>query len=125
METQKISTNQYQLTTPEKIAKIEYQVAETWDTPVTENKIYLMCGSSIEDTNSLINGQAVFGYFKGMQSNPIKIKIDRPKDWRIGTALKKSEDGYYLAKDYDQVVDSPILLGNLTKSSMDVQGTRD
>lgn len=124
LETQKISTNQYQLTTPEKIAKIEYQIAETWDTPVTENKIYLMCGSSIEDTNSLINGQAVFGYFKGMQSNPIKIKIDRPKDWRIGTALKKSEDGYYLAKDYDQVVDSPILLGNLTKSSMDVQGTQ-
>ena len=124
LETKKISINQYQLAAPEKIAKIEYQVAETWDTPVKENKIYLMCGTSIEDSNSLINGQAVFGYFKGMQSNPVKIKIAYPKDWRVGTALKKSEDGYYLAKDYDQVVDSPFLLGNLTKASMDVEGTK-
>ncbi len=123
LETNKISTNQYALTTPEKIAKIEYQIADTWDTPIKENKIYLMCGTSIENDHALINGQAVFGYFKGKQTSPIKIKIEAPEDWQIATALSKTENGYYVAKDYDQVVDSPILLGKLTKASMTVQGT--
>ena len=121
--TNKISTNQYELSSPEKIAKITYQIAETWDTPVAENDIYLMCGTSIENDHTVINGQAVFGYFKGLQSNSIKIKIDHPKEWLVGTALKKSENGYYLADDYDHVVDSPFLIGKLTKSSIDIQGT--
>ena len=123
LETKQISVNQYELTYPEKVAKIEYQIAETWDTPVNQNKIYLMCGTSIENDHSLINGQAVFGYFKGKQASPIKIKIDAPEQWIVGTALSKTNDGYYIAKNYDHVVDSPILIGNLTKSSMDVQGT--
>lgn len=123
LETKKISVNQYELTSPESISKIEYHIAETWDTPVTENKIYLMSGTSIEDNHSLINGQAVFGYFIGMQANPIKVKIDYPEQWIVGTALNKSNDGFYLAEDYDHIVDSPILLGDLTKASMDVEGT--
>ena len=121
--TTKISTNQYQLTSPQKITKIEYEIAETWDTPVDENKIYLMCGTSIENDHTLINGQAVFGYFKGMQANPIKIKLDYDKAFSIGTALDKSEDGFYMANSYDHVVDSPFLIGNLTKATMDIEGT--
>ena len=121
--TTQVSTNQYELTTPEKIAKIEYAISETWDTPVTENNIYLMCGTSIEDDHTLINGQAVFGYFKGKQANPLKIKLEYPDNWNIGTALSQDKEGYYVAKNYDHVVDSPFLIGNLTKASMNVQGT--
>jgi len=123
LATTKISTNQYQLTNPDEISKIEYEIAETWDTPVNENKIYLMCGTSIENDHTLINGQAVFGYFKGKQTNPIKIKLDYDNAFSIGTALDKSEDGFYKANSFDHVVDSPILIGNLTKASMDVEGT--
>ncbi|MCG2459894.1 hypothetical protein K8352_03980 [Flavobacteriaceae bacterium F89] len=121
--TKHLSTNQFELSTPEKIAKIEYQISETWDTPVEVNPIYLMCGTSIENDHTLINGQAVFGYFKGMQGSPLKIRLDYPEKWHIGTALTLSSDGTYWASDYDKAVDSPILLGNLTKASLDVQGT--
>jgi len=123
VETKQISVNQYELSAPTTIAKIEYQISETWDTPVDENKIYLMCGTSIENDHTLINGQAVFGYFKGKQANSIKIKIDAPEQWMVGTALDKTNDGYFIAEDYDHVVDSPILIGDLTKSSMNVEGT--
>ncbi|MBP1840197.1 M61 family metallopeptidase [Formosa algae] len=123
LETTPISTNQFQLTHPSKIAKIEYEISETWDTPVSENNIYLMCGTSIEDDHTLINGQAVFGYFKNKQSSPITIKLDYPESWTVGTPLTKNSDSLYFAEDYDKVVDSPILLGNLTKASMNVQGT--
>ncbi|QDO95582.1 peptidase [Formosa sediminum] len=124
LDTQQISTNQFQLTSPEKITKIEYQISETWDTPVSENQIYLMCGTSLENDHTLINGQAVFGYFKDKQNTPITIKLNYPDTWSVGTPLSQNSKGLYVAEDYDKVVDSPILLGNLTKASMDVQGTK-
>ncbi|WP_434036545.1 hypothetical protein [Formosa sp. 4Alg 33] len=123
LTTHQISINQFELTSPEKISKIEYEISETWDTPVSENKIYLMCGTSIENDHTLINGQAVFGYFKDKQNSPITIKLDYPKTWTVGTALSKNSDSLYVAENYDKVVDSPILLGNLTKASMNVEGT--
>jgi len=123
LKTVHISTNQYELLQPEKVKTIIYEIAETFDTPVDKHPIYSMAGTSIEDNHTLINGQAVFGYFKGMQSNPINIKIDYPTDWIAGTALKLNNDGTYTANSFDHAVDSPILLGELTKASTNVEGT--
>jgi len=123
LKTVNISTNQFKLLQPEKVHTIIYEIAETYDNFVDEHPIYPMAGTSIEDNHALINGQAVFGYFKGMQSRPVNIKIDYPSDWIVGTALKLNEDGTYSANNYDQVVDSPILLGNITKASTNVEGT--
>ncbi|MEM9981460.1 MAG: peptidase [Bacteroidota bacterium] len=122
IKTEQITKNQWQLTTPEKIKKISYEIAETWDTPVEENDIYMMCGSSLEDDHVLINGQTVFGYPQGMQDAPLKITLSYPKRWQVGTALNKDPQGYYVAKDYDFVVDSPILLGRLSKATTEIKG---
>lgn len=121
--TQQISTNQWEIEEPTKTAKLVYTIAETWDTPVKENFIYQMCGTSIENDHVLINGQCVFGYFHGMQKTQIKIKLDYPKEWIVGTALNLDKDGFYDAPDYDYVVDSPILLGNLTKATTKIENT--
>jgi predicted metalloprotease with PDZ domain len=118
-----ISLNQWELSAPEKIKKIEYTIAETWDTPVNENHIWLMAGTSIEDDHILINGQAVFGYFKGMQKFPLAIKLDHPDEWMVGTALRKNKDGFYEARDYNHVVDSPFLAGELSHASTKVDKT--
>jgi predicted metalloprotease with PDZ domain len=123
IKTTQISTNQYQISAPEKLEKITYSISETWDTSVDSNQIYRMCGTSIEDDHVLINGQGVFGYFTGKQSIPLKIKLTYPEKWLYGTALSLSNDGYFLAKNYDHIVDSPILLGRLTKSSVKVENT--
>lgn len=120
--TKQISTNQWQLSAPEKVATIRYHIAETFDTPVKENKIYEMCGSSIEEDHVLINGQAVFGYPTGMQDAPLKIKIDYPQEWIYGTALEVKE-GFFLANNYDHIVDSPILFGKLSKASTKIRNT--
>jgi len=119
----KVSVNQYELSNPEKIRKITYEIAETFDTPVKENSIYLMCGTSIEDDHVLINGQAVFGYFSGKQAEPIRVELNYPDHWKSGTALKKDTEGRYLANSYDHIVDSPILLGELTEASSKVGDT--
>lgn len=123
IETRHISVNQWSLSSPVKIKKIVYQVADTWNTKVDSNFIYQMSGSTIEKNDVLINGQCVFGYFEGLQSYPIKVKIDYPKDWLLGTALTLDNDGYYEADTYDKIVDSPILLGTLSKASTDIGKT--
>ncbi len=117
LTTKKLNPNQWEIRKIEKVRKIEYSIAETWDTQVDEYPIYLMCGSSLEKDHALINGQTVFGFFKGMQRSPLKIKLDYPKQWQVGTALNKDNKGYFKADNYDHVVDSPILLGRLTKAS--------
>lgn len=119
----KISVNQYELSNLEKIRRITYEIAETFDTPVKENSIYLMCGTSIEDDHVLINGQAVFGYFSGKQGESIRIQLNYPDHWKIGTALKKDEEGRYLANSYDHIVDSPFLLGELSEASSTIGDT--
>ena len=118
-----ISTNQWEISDPKSAAKIEYTIAETFDTPMDKDPVYPMCGSSLEEDHALINGQTVFGYFHGMQKYPIEIKLEYPEDWMIGTALEKNNHGYYYAPTYDYVVDSPILLGNLSKASTKIEKT--
>lgn len=124
LKTKQISTNQWQLDQPQKVRTVQYSILETWDTPINEHKPYNMCGTSIEKDHVLINGQGVFGFPSGLQSSPIDLKLDYPAEWSVGTALEKNERGYFTAGSYDRIVDSPILLGRLTKATTTVAGAQ-
>ncbi|AWV97580.1 M61 family metallopeptidase [Arcticibacterium luteifluviistationis] len=114
--------NQYIISKPHKVKSINYKVAETFDTEVESYPVYMMCGSSIENDHALINTHTMLGYFEGLQSNPLKIKVTGQEGWKTGTALE-SKDGYYLANSFDHAVDSPILTGNLTYAETQVADT--
>ncbi|PJJ48555.1 M61 family metallopeptidase [Hymenobacter chitinivorans] len=116
LEVKQASVNQWQLLQPEKTRFIRYTIAETWDTPVTEHRVYRMCGTSLEADHALLNGQGIFGYLQGWQGKPLRIKLNYPADWKIGTPLTTDKQGYYTAATYDQAVDSPFLLGRLTEA---------
>jgi predicted metalloprotease with PDZ domain len=75
-----------------------------------------MSGSNNEKDNALINGHCLFGYFEGMQSEPLLIKINHPSGWATGTALSENKDGFYTADNFDRMVDSPILTGRLSEA---------
>ncbi len=124
IETEQISLNRWKITEPEKVERVFYLISETWDPPVDKDPIYRMAGSSIEANNVLINGNCVFGYFEGMQKHPINLKLSCPSEWIVGTALEKNGDDYYVVDDFDHIVDSPILAGELTEASLDISGTK-
>ncbi len=90
---ERLSMNQWRISRPEDVAEIRYEIAETWDTPVEENPIYMMAGTSIENDHVQINGQAVFGYPTGMQSRPLRIDLLRPEGWIVGTTLEADAPG--------------------------------
>lgn len=124
LKVKQLNTNQWQLLQPENTRQITYTIAETWDTPVTEHEVYRMCGTSLEKDHALLNGQAIFGFPEGMQNRALSIKLNYPKEWQAGTALEKDANGNYLATSYDHAVDSPILLGRLTKASTQLGNTQ-
>jgi predicted metalloprotease with PDZ domain len=122
LPTEQISTNQWRLVQPERVREIRYSIAETWDTPVPENRVYPMAGTSIEADHVLINAHAIFPFPSGMQDAPIRLFLEYPQEWMLGTALDTDPDGAYLADGYDHFVDSPILLGRLSHASTEVTG---
>jgi predicted metalloprotease with PDZ domain len=119
---ERVSVNQWKLSDPARVRTLRYAVAETWDTPVEQHPIYLMCGTSIERDHALINPHAVIGYPTGMQARPIRLRLRYPGSWKLGTALERDRSGAYVAEDFDQLVDSPILLGRLTEARTRVTG---
>ncbi|MEP0368083.1 MAG: peptidase [Cyclobacteriaceae bacterium] len=122
IDVERVSVNQFKIDKPHKVKKITYKVAETFDTEVEEYPIYLMAGSSIEDDHTLINTHTMIGYFEGYQKSPLQVKVVGKDSWTIGTALSKSGD-YFVADDFDHVVDSPILAGDLTFAATKVADT--
>jgi predicted metalloprotease with PDZ domain len=123
IQVNRISINQFEFTQPSQVRRVTYEISETFDTAVEKNPIYPMCGTSIEADHALINAHAVLGYFNGKQSLPVNLEIEHPENWISGTALEL-KNGKYIANNYDHIVDSPILLGKLTKASLDVSGTK-
>ena len=114
--TKQVSTNQWEISTPTQTKKIEYSVSDTWHSNIKTHAIYLMSGTNLEKDNALINPHCLLGYFEGMQSEPVYIKINQPYGWETATALAQNNEGFYTADNYDRVVDSPILLGKLSEA---------
>jgi predicted metalloprotease with PDZ domain len=120
--TERVSVNQWRLSDPARVRTIRYRIAETWDTPVQEHPVYLMCGTSLEADHALINPHAVIGYPTGLQATAVHLRLAYPHDWLVGTSLTRDKAGEYVAGSYDELVDSPILLGRLTEAHTRVTG---
>ena len=117
------NVNQYVIYNAKSLSKIQYRVEDSYDTNIKEFPIYSGAGSNLENDNAVINGQMVFGYFQGYQENPVTVNFNYPKDWLVGTALP-TEAGNYFAEDYDRLVDSPIIFGDLTKFTLEISDTK-
>ncbi len=110
---EKISTNQWIISDPENLARLDYDIEDTFDSEIESDHVIPMAGSGINGDFILLNTFAVLGYFKGLQSTPVKLKLFYPAEWTVGTSLPL-ENGYYTAENYDYLADSPFLLGQLT-----------
>lgn len=115
-----VSTNKWKISDPIEVYKIKYDIEDTFDADVEKDLIYPMSGTGIQDEYIIINTHGVIGYFDKHKSDPVTLDIIYNTEWEIGTALEKNEKGIYEAGSYYQLADSPILLGNLTVSSIKI-----
>jgi len=111
---ERVSTNQWKISRPGELATITYDVEDSFDAKVTENAVAPMCGSGIDTNYATFNTFAVLGYFEGLQSTPVKMKVEYKPGWIIATALDADAGGYYVAETFDRLADSPVLAGKLS-----------
>ena len=119
---ERLATNQWRISEPGRVRQVTWTVADTWDAVVQEHPIYPMAGTSIEDDHVLFNAHAVLPFPTGLQDAPVQLALVVPDGWTVGTALQKGPEGDYVAEDYDFLVDSPILAGDLTVATTEVTG---
>ncbi|MEX2189586.1 MAG: peptidase [Bacteroidota bacterium] len=114
IQTEKVSLNQWKISRPGDLATITYDVEDSFDAKVAENPVAPMCGSGIDTNYATFNTFAVLGYFEGLQSIPVKMKVEYKPGWIIATALDADPEGYYVADTFDRLADSPVLAGKLS-----------
>jgi len=112
--TEKISTNKWKIADPERLAVLRYDIEDSFDAEETDNPVMPMGGSGIDTNYAVFNTFAVVGYFEGLQSHPVRMKLQSKKGWMIGTALDVDSEGHFVAETFDRLADSPVLMGDLT-----------
>jgi predicted metalloprotease with PDZ domain len=77
---------------------------------------------------AVLNGAATFLTLAERAPRPHVVRLELPAAWkRSMTALDPAGDGlpdHYRAADFDTLVDSPIVAGNLTVSEFEVEGSK-
>ena len=117
--TDKISTNEFRILEPEKVAEIRYEIDDSFDMSAAYHPIYPMSGTGITDHYTIVNTHGVFGYFNNLKDKPIELELVLEGNPKIGTALNKNTQGAYEIDSYYHFTDSPLLIGDsLTYASV-------
>ena len=85
----------------------------------------LDAGSSfLDEEEAYFNGSNLFMLVDGLRSDEHRLTIAAPAEWPIETQLP-FDDGTYVARDYDHLIDSPaIAAAQVTRHSFVEQGAR-
>jgi predicted metalloprotease with PDZ domain len=84
-------------------------------------------GAYLDTRHAFFNGACVFLRPRGQESAPCEVEIVRPggaryRNWTAATAMTRSGAklhgfGTYAAADYDELIDHPVAMGELTLAS--------
>ena len=113
---QKVTKNRWQLQVQgESSVTIEYSV---WAGRLGVNS------SWVENEFGLLNGASIFMYTESTRNWPQRVVVDLPGEWRkVYTALPRTgPESSFVARDYDELIDSPMLVGNPVDYRFEVAG---
>jgi len=112
----KTDENCWEISNAKQIYSIEYEVDDTWeefDFGILKRGFYGSAASTFKEDVFVINPNCIFGYFRGYDSVPIEIVVNKPKDFYGATSLRKTasepNQDKFKADSYHQLVDNPIL----------------
>ncbi len=66
--------------------------------------------SHVDVSHAFLNPSNLLPYVDRQLQRPVELRVAAPADWRVFTALNTTDDTYR-ARDYDELVDSPIHAG--------------
>ena len=107
----KVGNNLFQIMGKPK--EINYTVKDTYHTKTKKNKIFEPAGTNIQkDKNVIINNSGFFGYFRGQESKPLSIQVEKPNNMLAITSLNNvstATKATFTARSYQELVDNPIM----------------
>lgn len=77
--------------------------------------------SHLDGTHAYFNGATVFFYAEALRRMEHHVTVEAPAGWRVTTALPMA-DGAHVARDYDELVDSPFEVGPHAPIAFEVNG---
>ncbi|WP_395405425.1 M61 family metallopeptidase [Pseudoduganella sp. UC29_106] len=102
---------------------VEYEVY-AWDLSVR--------AAHLDQSHGFFNGTSVFLRVPGQEDSPHVVDIQKPDDeaarnWRVATALPELKArrygfGTYIAKNYDELIDSPVEMGDFALATFKAHG---
>lgn len=78
----------------------------------------------VNEDLALLNGTATFIYPEGKINTKSSIEFKLPDLWSISTSLGKFGNTSFEASNYDELFDSPFLMGNQTEMSFEEAGVK-
>jgi predicted metalloprotease with PDZ domain len=77
----------------------------------------------VEDSFALLNGAPTFVTVAGCLDRPHEVRLELPFHWKISlSGLAEESPHCYSSKDYDELIDSPVLCGNPAVYRFEVDG---
>lgn len=84
----------------------------------------LNAGSSfLDEDEAYFNGSNLFMLVDGLRQEEHRLTIAAPAEWRIETQLPRDDQGTFHARDYDHLIDSPVIAAEaMTRYSFSESG---
>jgi predicted metalloprotease with PDZ domain len=119
-----MNVNQYVIRNASRLARISYEVDDTFDKAMNENTVLPMSGTNLEQSNAVINHQMLVGYFHGYQNYPLCVTYRYNPNWKYGSGafLQKQQLN---VDNYDQLAGTPLIFSErLSADSFSVNKTQ-
>ncbi len=110
----RLDINSWKITDADKLAKIVYNVEDSWDTSDRASFVFEPAGSNFEESkNFVLNTHCLFGYIDGMIRIPYEVNIKYPSGFYGSCSLtdvisQNNTDTYRIA-NYMDLQDAPMM----------------
>ncbi len=123
----KLDDNNWEITNAEKLAKVTYNVEDTWDTDQKDKFVFEVAGSDFErDSVFAWNANCLFGYFDQLKNYGYTVNVTKPAGFYGATSLvpatTSATTDVWQTENYMDLVDAPILYTRPDTTSFTVGG---
>lgn len=111
---ERLDVNSWKIMGAKNLHKISYLVNDSFDDSLSKKKVFEPCGSNIQEgLNYVLNTHCFMGYFDGLKELPFEVEVLHPSSLYGTTAMsdfdKKNDRDLFKAKNYNYLVDNPIM----------------
>jgi len=122
----KIDDNSWKISNAKQLAKLTYEVNDTFDTEAT-HEIFSPAGSNIEaGKNIMLNTHAFIGYFSDLSQNQYKVSIAHPTTLWGATSMTdldaSSTNDAFVTSRYAELVENPIMYAKPDYTTFTISG---